>query len=53
MPELFFRSVAENIAFGKPGASRQEIETAAQKAGAIDFISALPEGFNTLVGERE
>ena len=37
---------------GKPGASRQEIETADTKAGAIDFISALPEGFNTLVGER-
>lgn len=52
MPELFFRSISENIAFGKTGASKEEIRKAAEKAGAIDFINALPNGFDTLVGER-
>ncbi|MCB9989591.1 MAG: ABC transporter ATP-binding protein [Rhodospirillales bacterium] len=51
-PILFHRSLAENIAYGKPGASMGEIRKAAQKAYAHDFISALPQGYDTLVGER-
>jgi ATP-binding cassette subfamily B protein/subfamily B ATP-binding cassette protein MsbA len=49
---LFNASIAENIAFGTPGASRQEIEMAAEQAQAARFIKALPDGFKTLVGER-
>ncbi|MCB1065721.1 MAG: ABC transporter ATP-binding protein [Verrucomicrobiae bacterium] len=49
---LFGGSVAENIAYGRPGASREEIEAAARQANAFDFIQQLPEGFETLVGDR-
>lgn len=51
-PVLFHRSLAENIAYGKPGASRDEIIAAAKLANAHDFIERLPKGFETLVGER-
>lgn len=51
-PALFHRSIRENIAYGKPDATQEEIETVARKAQAHDFISALPEGYETLVGER-
>jgi len=49
---LFSGSVRENIAYGKIGASDEEIIEAAKLAGAHDFISSLPEGYNTYVGER-
>jgi ATP-binding cassette subfamily B protein len=51
-PILFHRSLATNIAYGRPDATREEIEGAARKAYAHDFISALPQGYETLVGER-
>jgi ATP-binding cassette subfamily B protein len=51
-PVLFHRSLAENIAYARPGASRAEIERAASQANAHDFITALPRGYETLVGER-
>ncbi|MCR4266669.1 ABC transporter ATP-binding protein [Nitratireductor sp. ZSWI3] len=51
-PILFHRSLAENIAYGRPGASQSEIETAARLASAHGFIEALPKGYGTLVGER-
>jgi ATP-binding cassette subfamily B protein len=49
---LFGGTIRENIAYGKPGATNAEIEAAAQKANAAQFISTLPEGYETLVGER-
>jgi ATP-binding cassette subfamily B protein len=49
---LFSDSVRDNIAFGRPSASAAEIEAAARAANAHDFISALPAGYDTLVGER-
>ena len=51
-PILFHRSLAENIAYGRPGASMAEIERAARLANAHDFIVELPKGYGTLVGER-
>jgi ATP-binding cassette, subfamily B, bacterial len=51
-PILFHRSLAENIAYARPGATRSEIIEAAKLASAHDFISALPKGYETLVGER-
>lgn len=51
-PVLFHRSLAENIAYARPGASRAEIERAAKLASAHGFIAALPNGYDTLVGER-
>lgn len=51
-PILFHRSLAENIAYARPDASRAEIEEAARQASAHDFIMALPKGYETLVGER-
>ena len=51
-PVLFHRSLAENIAYARPGASRSEIERAAKLASAHDFIVSLPNGYDTLVGER-
>jgi ATP-binding cassette subfamily B protein len=49
---LFSGTVYENIAYGKPGATRDEIEKAAKLAGAHDFILELPSGYDTFVGER-
>ena len=49
---LFGGSIAENIAYGKPGATAVEIEQAARQANAHDFIQAFPEGYATLVGDR-
>lgn len=49
---LFTGTVAENIEYGKPGASRQEIVAAAKKANADEFICALPQGYDTYIGER-
>jgi ATP-binding cassette, subfamily B, bacterial len=49
---LFSGTVAENIAFGKPTASREEIELAAQRVGADPFIRALPEGYDTDIRKR-
>lgn len=49
---LFHRSIAENIAYAKPDASQKEIERAAKLANAHDFIMSLPDGYQTLVGER-
>ena len=51
-PLLFHRSVRENIAYGRPDATDAEIEEAAKKAGAYDFIVGLKNGFDTMVGER-
>jgi ATP-binding cassette subfamily B protein len=49
---LFGGSIAENIAYGRPGASQAEIEEAARQANAHDFIASFPEGYQTVVGER-
>jgi ATP-binding cassette subfamily B protein len=49
---LFGGSIRENIEYGKPGASLEEIQAAARLANADDFIAALPEGYETLVGPR-
>ena len=51
-PILFHRSLAENIAYGRPEASRRDIERAASLAHAHDFITAQQKGYATLVGER-
>lgn len=51
-PALFHRTIRENIAYGKPDATDEEIIEVAKKAQAHDFISALPLGYDTLVGER-
>src|SRR6185437_9092748 len=48
---LFDESVAANIALGRPGASRAEIEQAAKNAAAHDFIAEMPQGYDTVVGE--
>jgi ABC transporter fused permease/ATP-binding protein len=49
---LFGGSIADNIAYGKPGASAEEIEQAARQANAHEFIQGFPERYGTLVGER-
>src|SRR5690606_30838268 len=51
-PMLFHRSLSENIAYGKQNATPAQIITAAKKAHAYEFIKKLPQGFETLVGER-
>ncbi len=51
-PFLFSATVAENIAYGRPDATREEIEAAARRAQADGFVSALPQGYDTRVGER-
>jgi ABC-type multidrug transport system fused ATPase/permease subunit len=49
---LFTASIADNIAYANPGASREAIEVAARRAQADEFIRSLPQGYETLVGER-
>ncbi|MFL5342863.1 MAG: ABC transporter ATP-binding protein [Gemmataceae bacterium] len=49
---LFGGTIAENISYGKPGASEAEIEAAARQANAHDFIAGFPDGYRTIVGER-
>ena len=51
-PFLFSVSIAENIAYGRPDASARDIEAAARAANAHEFIIKLPEGYNTVIGER-
>jgi len=51
-PFLFFGTIAENIAYGKPSATRREIVSAARAAHAHEFILRLPQGYDSLVGER-
>ena len=49
---LFHRSIAENISYGKPDASMEQIRRAAKQANALEFIEKLPQGFDTITGER-
>ena len=51
-PILFHRTLAENIAYARPGVGEAAVRDAAERAGALEFIEALPKGFATLVGER-
>jgi ABC-type multidrug transport system fused ATPase/permease subunit len=51
-PFLFSATVHDNIAYGRPDATRAEVEAAARAAQAADFVQQLPEGYDTLVGER-
>src|SRR5205814_4194144 len=51
-PVLFSTTIAENIAYARPGATTEEIEKAAALANVHDFINTLPEGYQTRVGER-
>jgi len=51
-PAMFHRTLRENIAFGRPGATAAEIAEAARAAHVTEFAEALPDGFGTLVGER-
>ncbi|HAM16810.1 MAG TPA: ABC transporter ATP-binding protein [Eggerthellaceae bacterium] len=49
---LFHRTIAENIAYGRPGATMEQIREAARQANALEFIERLPQGFDTVTGER-
>lgn len=51
-PSLVAGTIADNIALGDPGASRTRVRSAAEVASALDFIDALPDGFDTVIGER-
>jgi ATP-binding cassette subfamily B protein len=51
-PVMFHRTLRENIAFGRPGATDAQLRAAAGAAHVLEFVEALPEGFDTLVGER-
>jgi ATP-binding cassette, subfamily B, bacterial len=51
-PVLFSATIGENIAYARPEASQEDIVCAARAAGAHDFVSAFPEGYQTMVGER-
>ena len=51
-PLLFHRTISENIAYGRPDATFEEIKEAARKANALEFIEKLPNGFETITGER-
>jgi ABC-type multidrug transport system fused ATPase/permease subunit len=51
-PFLFSATVAENIAYGRPGASIEDVEAAARRAQAFEFVARLPQAFDTRVGER-
>src|SRR5205085_3860630 len=49
---LFNDTIFYNIAYGRPGAGRAEVEAAARRAHIHDFVAALPDGYQTMVGER-
>lgn len=49
---LLRTSIAENVAYGRPSAEREEVVAAVRAANALDFVEALPDGFDTVVGER-
>lgn len=51
-PALFHRTLRENIRYGRPGATDEEVSEAARKAHCLEFIAHYPDGFDTLVGER-
>lgn len=51
-PFLFSISIRDNIAYGRPGATQVEVEAAAVAAGAAEFITRLPHGYDTIIGER-
>ena len=51
-PLLFHRTIEENISYGRPGSAHDEIVQAAKNANALEFIESLPQGFDTLTGER-
>lgn len=51
-PLLFHRSIHENIAYGQPSATREQVAAAARQANAAEFIETLPHGYETMVGER-
>ena len=51
-PVLFATTIAENIAYGRPGATREQIERAARRARVHRIISRLPDGYDTQIGER-
>jgi ATP-binding cassette, subfamily B (MDR/TAP), member 8 len=51
-PVLFATSIYENIRYGRPEANREEVEEAARKANASDFIERFPAGYDTVLGER-
>ena len=51
-PALFHRTIGENIGYGRPDATPDEVVAAAKRARAHDFITRLPKGYDTLVGER-
>jgi ATP-binding cassette subfamily B protein len=51
-PFLFYGTIADNIAYGRPGATREEVIAAARAARAHEFILRLPDGYDSLVGER-
>jgi ATP-binding cassette subfamily B protein len=51
-PVMFHRTLGENIAFGRPGATAEQVRAAAEAAHVLEFVDGLPEGFETLVGER-
>jgi ATP-binding cassette subfamily B protein len=51
-PVMFHRTLRENIAFGRPGATDAQVRAAAEAAHVLEFVEGLPQGFDTLVGER-
>jgi ATP-binding cassette subfamily B (MDR/TAP) protein 1 len=51
-PTLFATTIAGNIKYGNPSATQEEIEAAARKANAHDFIVSFPDGYNTQVGDK-
>ena len=51
-PSLFSGTIAENISYGRPDATREEIETVAERAAVSQFVARFPDGYDTLIGER-
>ncbi len=51
-PSLFSGTIAENIAYGRPEATQAEIEAVAQRAAVAEFVAKLPQGYDTMIGER-